>query len=454
MIMRPFRVATIITLSGIVRMLCTTGPGAHESDDTVTFEFTKDMLIDFGYCADSLATRVSQFSMPSSDQIDDYYKWLFRPTIEAAPEVVEILGRVFEPRIKKLRDALPRYFCQPLLKGDKLRLVADLFSDQLEDIFEQIRADAELANAGAPISSLIRIVLFMALPPFYDSGKVFTWYYPQELLPIIHNIERYWEGRRKWKRSLEEAQSSGRGYEGPTPIALRWPVVTARQSNQENWDKLPDEVFLRIFCITGSYLWYARLVCKKWRLIGNAGSIAGVLGYGGAFKMLSGRATFGELSARLDSLARTALTEYKGPDYFADENGVGPSEEAVVVAAARKQGGSVGRLKEVIQAIDAVYVLCWYRDAQAKLSGLDRMIEDDVLALFTSARDDVFISMVLENVLYQRPLSEWDSSWDKSNRSICYRMFRAYLKKYPEALRGHPLPDVDTWSIWWEFKGL
>lgn len=452
--MRLIKAVTIAILSGISMISCTK-KGKLKPKDTVRFEFAKDMLIDISHHEAGPSSRVVlQFTMPKNVEICDYYKWQYRFPQRITPETAEKFERTVESKIKALREDLPNYFCQPFFEGDELRLMSDLFSDRLEKIFDQIRADKELTEANVPMSSLFQTALFMTLPPLWIDGKYFDWHYPQELIPIIQNVKRYREGRELWKEALEKSKSDGLEYKGPVPVAVRQPVAILSQPFLGSLDGMPDDVWLRVLCMTGPYAWYARLVCRKWRSLCSPLAMVGVLGYKEAFRALSGRVTFDSLVLRLDSLAQLALKEFTRTSGTAlDTDVAGPSSDLAAVGTS-KWVGVVNGLREIIQAIDPYHVLAWYRDAWFRLAGLEKMIEFEVFALILDARDDVFASMILSHVLDSRTIGSRDLGWSRKNRNIGYRLIRAYAKKYPEAVRGHPPPAADSSKAWWDYRGL
>lgn len=448
--MRLLQAAAIAVLSRTFKVACSS-PSPEEPKGTLKFEFTSYMRMDFNSHVQNLPAPVLQFIMPSSIRYHDLYGYFPRGTSVVTVEI----AKVAVPDVKGLRDDLPRYFCQPLLGDDELRLMADLFSDRLEEIVGQIKASTELSKVCESTLGLVRIALFMALPPICSYEKKYFWYYPQELLLLTKSMAQYRDGHKRWREALEKAHNEGLKYEGPIPDIVQRPVNAVSEFWQENWRKLPTDVWLYVLCMTESYIWHVRLVCRTWRSLCNPQAMVAVLGYGRAFKMLSGRVTFGELSTRLDSLAQMALTEFNRASAIVFSGTfMGLKSKSTKGGSTGKWGGVVNGLKEIIQIIDPLYALSWYRDARLRLPGLNKVIETDIFAPLLSARDDTFISMLLEHILYRRFISEQDLGWNDENRGFVYRLVREYVSKYPEAANGHPLPDRDTSVDWSSFKGI
>lgn len=452
--MRLPKVAAIATLLSITRTSCTKRGKPDDLKDGAGSSPTPAVLLNFNGYVRSSSIMVGQFSLPSSVTVDDYYKWYSRPVPRITPQVAEIFSRIFEPKIKALREDLPVYFGKTAFIGDESRVMTDMFSDRLEVILDEIRSSPELAGADAPISGLTQIALFMALPPFWSSNRILTGYYPQELVPIVHRIKQKQEGRKRRKVACEMAEREGPKQDS-TPASALLSVTTAIRSSQENWSMPSDDGLLSILCETGPYIWAARLTCKKWRSVANPLSIVSVLGFGKAFKMLSGRLTFDELSPRLSLLAGLALEEFnRTRDTSSSKDAMSLSGETTSAASAGKWRGIVDGLREMVQFISPIYALHWYRVALLKVPRLAEMIEDSVFALFLHTRDDTLSSILLEHVLHEHAISDQYLLWNRNNKRICYHMLRKYLEKYPQAARGYPLPAADASNAWQDFQGL
>lgn len=426
-----------------------------KSNAAVKFEFTREMLVDMSLSVNERSDQVLQFTMATKEQIDAFYLRLCEKIPNLTPEAVQLFNQMVVPKTDALRNDLAKYLCQPLLERDELLIVVDLLSDRLEVIMEQVQTSPELLAHSSSIRSLVRVALCLGLPPFKAASIVYTGYYPQELLSIIHGQKQYQLGRAKWKEALEKAQRDGLEYEGPVPFVLPRSVTAADSFWQENWSKLPDDVWLYVLCKTGPYIWYSRLVCKKWRSISSSQAVVGVLGYGRAFKALSGRATFDNLVLRLDTLAKMTLDEFNGVNCSASgSDTVGLSGERTGAASAGNRGGTANGLKEIIRVIDPICVIIWYQDAQAKFPGLERVVESSVFALFLDTRDDGCILTLSDAIYYRRAIGSPNSGRLDGNQDIGHRILRAYFTRYREAAKGHPLPAADTWSSWELFKAL
>lgn len=449
--MNSIRLLAIVVLSGIPRITAANS-AACEASDIIEFGFTDGMHFEF---TGGSPVRVLQFIMTNNIKADSYYLWFYRHALRLTPGTASIFNQIFESKIKALRQDLPKYFCQPFFEDDELRLMADLFSDRIDEVLDEIRTNAELANISAPVPGLVQVALHLTLPPFCADGKAFNGYCPRELVSATNRAQHYQEGRGQWREALAKAQNEKLKYKGPVPAVVRRPMATASQVCPMDVNGIPDDIWLYVLTLTGPHIWHARLVCKKWRAASGPHSMVGMLGYGRAFKMLSGRETWGNLVLRLDSLAELALKESNGAGTVAlESDAVDLSSGSAAKASPDKWAGIVSGLREIIRAVDPIRAITWYRDAQAKFPGLGKIIEADVFGLFLSARDDLLASVFLTLLLHHRFIGYHDSSWGAFNRNAGFRLLRAYLEKYPEAAKGHPLPDEDTWVAWREFGGL